>query len=199
MKNTIFILIILLALSCKAQINSSNQGLEIPIEQHLNILNSNIENGIPDGAYLKDVNNLFNDYLGVWQGTVNNEAIEFLIYKVVYNSSIRPLTIDKLYIKYKITEANGNVVIETSSLQNEDGLIIKGNYFGHDDSYYVLDYSGEHYSCGQMGTIFVKLINNNTQIRVHYNPNTDSLDVNNCPNGESVSQVLVPEFILTKQ
>ena len=59
------------ALSCKAQI--------IPIEEQINYMNNEIE--IPDGAYIKDVNNLFNKYVGIWIGTHNNKTFELHIEK----------------------------------------------------------------------------------------------------------------------
>ena len=70
------ILLILLAtisvLSCKAQV--------IPVQNSIGYLI--IDTNIPDGTYLKDIDNLFDKFIGTWTGTRNNKNYEFIITEI---------------------------------------------------------------------------------------------------------------------
>lgn len=76
--------LILTIFGCKAQI--------IPVEEYRNYLDNEIE--IPDGAYIKDVNNLLDKYVGTWIGVQNSKTYEFRISKLT--ESFLGITMDEL-------------------------------------------------------------------------------------------------------
>jgi hypothetical protein len=54
-------------MSCKAQI--------IPIEEHREYKENETE--IPDGSYLKDVNDILPKFIGTWVGSYDSKTYEF--------------------------------------------------------------------------------------------------------------------------
>lgn len=177
-------LLILTALSCKAQI--------IPVEDYINY-----PNDIPDGAYIKDVNNLLDKFLGSWTGVNNNKSYEFDITKVA--NSFLGITIDQLLIRYRIIDNITNQVIaDTTTLPNDDPLIIKGDYLDANGKVYHSDYLGFKSECGQNGYITMGVINNGTQMNFGLSVKGEIFDMNNCPNGPA-EQVIPETIILTKQ
>ncbi|WBX77348.1 hypothetical protein PG911_03550 [Tenacibaculum ovolyticum] len=132
--------------SCKAQI--------IPVEDF-----ENYNQELPNGAYIKDINNLLNKYTGTWKGTYNTKNYEFKIIKYTRVSEIRNLKFDKLLMRYEITASNGTVIENTLNLPNTSNFIIRGSYLSNKGSY-VLNYVGFN-DCGQNGTIFIR-VNGNT-------------------------------------
>lgn len=164
MKNILFIvLIVIISYNCKAQERPIAE-LEniIPVENEIIYNNNGTE--VPDNTYFKDINNLFNKYIGVWTGSHNNKNYEIITTEYLYNSSIRPLKRDKLIIKYKITDNNGNIVIDTTNLPDDDVLVIEGDYLDENEETYHLYYIGENYKCGQNGYITMAVVNNGTQL-----------------------------------
>ena len=80
MKNTIITIIVLIftTISCKAQI----------------ILVENFEEynqELPDGAYVKDANNVLGKFVGTWKGTYDNKSYEFKTVRYTRTSSNRNL------------------------------------------------------------------------------------------------------------
>ena len=131
MKNTILIISLLVIYSCKAQIQQS-QNI-IPIENYLNY-----PNDIPDETYLKDVNHLFDKFIGTWVGTFNNKNYEITIQQYLYQSNIRPILIDELLLRYKVTDINGNVLADTTTLPDDSVYVIEGRYFHENDKFSAL-------------------------------------------------------------
>jgi hypothetical protein len=183
MKNIIFIIFCFLAIvSCKAQIIAVEGFEDYP-------------NELPDGAYIKDVNNVLNKFVGTWKGTYNNKNYEFEVTKYTRISEIRPLKFDKLLIRYKIIDTSGNIVVNTLNVSNDDKYIIRGSYLAKSGSY-VLSYVGLNAKCGQNGSVFINAYN------------TDKMELFLQVNGEmyqecttgAVEQVLPTDWIdLTKQ
>jgi len=164
MKNILLIcLFVIAALSCKAQTLPSSQNI-IPVEQHIINLNNEVE--VPDNTYYKDINNLFNKYIGVWTGNYNNKSYKFIVSKI--NKSFLGITVDKLIIKYKITDDNGNIIVDTSNIPDDDPLVIEGDYLNENGETYHLDYMGENYICGQNGYIGIAVINNGLQMNLGF-------------------------------
>ena len=189
MKNILIIgLLILPTLSCKAQI--------IPIENEINNRNNEIE--VPDGTYYKDVNNLFDKYLGTWIGTSNGKIYEFIVEKITYQSDIRPLNRDELLIRYKITNNTLNqVLVDTTTLPDSSPLVIEGNYLDINRETYHLDYYGFDAKCGQNGYISIAVINNETQMNLSYSVNGE-MALEECPNGQA-EQIIPATITLDKQ
>src|SRR5690606_10439727 len=136
----------------------------IPIENEITYRNNETE--VPNGTYWKDVNNLFDKYLGTWVGTYNNKNYEFVVSK--YTESFLGITKDRLIIKYKITDSNGNVIINTLNVPHDDMLVIEGNYLDENGETYHLDYAGENFVCGQNGYVLIAVVNNGLKMNFLY-------------------------------
>lgn len=188
MKNIITILLFISLLSCKAQVNT------IPIENE--IIYRNNETEVADDTYWKDVNNLFDKFIGTWVGTYNNKNYEFVVSKYTYNSTIRPLTRDELIIKYKITDNNGNIIVNTLNVPDDDMLVIEGDYLDENGETYHLDYTGENFVCGQNGYVLIAVINNGLNMNFRYAVKGQMTD--GCTTGPAV-QVLPSAIQLVKQ
>ncbi len=188
MKKLLQILIVCFGIySCKAQ-------NIIPIENHKQYLDNEIE--IPDGSYIKDVNNLLDKYVGTWKGTYKNRSYEFLIMKKTV--SFLGITVDQLIAKYKIINSDNSILKNTLNLADENILVIRGNYLAKTGSY-VLDYLGDDAGCGQEGRIFIAIrVNTTNKMGIKLMPGFDLINEEDCPNG--TTQILPTELtILTKQ
>lgn len=191
MKNIITLIILLLVtLSCKAQ-------QIVPVEKA--IAYRDADQSIPDGTYLKDVNGLFNKYLGIWKGTIDNKNYTFVISK--YKHDFLGISKDKLLIRYLITTSSGTVIEDTRSLPDNSIYVIKGDYFGKKALYYISYYMGKNYTCGQSGNVFIAETKIPSQIKLFLSPDREMMDVQKCP-GQKVAEQLLPvenEVLLTKQ
>jgi len=184
MKKIVLLLSILFAtLGCKAQI--------IPVEQYITYSGE-----ILDGAYVKDVNGLLNDYVGTWVTTQNGDRYEFQIVKVI--KSFLNTTWDMLYMRYKIVNiSTGKVIADTTDKTDDSHLVVKGSYLAASGSY-VFDYMGLNNECGQNGQVFMGILNTNRSQAKLFLSVTGSV----YPSCTSVvaTQVLPTEMItLTKQ
>ncbi|MFY0630972.1 MAG: hypothetical protein JXR05_11360 [Flavobacteriaceae bacterium] len=191
MKKLLIILLAISALSCKTQ------QVIIPVEKHIEYQNDEIE--FPNNAYLKDVNNLLDKYVGVWKKTQNNKIYEFHVIKVARESNDEYMQFkkDELEIRYKITNAvTGNVIVDTTIL-NEGPYVIKGKHFNLDKTVYSLYYIGLNNKCGQNGIVFIYFHTSDlNQMNLFLSVNGGTV---NCPTGQ-VPQVLPTDAItLIKQ
>jgi hypothetical protein len=102
---------------------------------------------------------------------------------------------DELHIKYRITDANGTVLFDTTTLPEDSYYVIKGQYFNEQATHYRLNYTGPN-NCIDSGTLIVYVFANQTQ-----------LGVDLLPDYELVSEPCVTEYmfpidhrlVLTKQ
>lgn len=144
MKNIILIgLIALSTLSCTAQI--------IAVESF-----NNYSNDLPDGAYIKDVNNVLGKFVGTWKGTYNNNNYEFRIVKYTQDNINLKYKEDLLLIRYKITDNNNTVIEDTTTLPNNSLFVINGDHYEANGTY-VLTYQGKNYKCGQNGDLYISI------------------------------------------
>ena len=191
MKKTIIIGCLLLTfLSCKAQI--------LPIENVIDYIEME-DTGIPENiVYIKDINNLLDKYVGTWIGTYNNKTYEFIITKIT--EDLFGTLEDKLEIRYKVTDANGNIIEDTTSLTGDSPYIIKGNYLARAD-FYVLSYIGQEANCGQQGDLFIAVgyNNDNNTMKASLQVIGDLILASECPNGEAEQILPTEQFTLTKQ
>ncbi len=188
MKDIILILITLFTLSCKAQI--------LPIENaHIYIKNPDV--GIPENiTYVKDVNHLLDKYIGAWIGTYDDKTIEFRVVSYVDNSN--GTLWDELLARYKITDAVGNIIVDTTSLGNENELVCFSEYLDETGTY-MMYYLGYEHICGQQGYMYLDVGNTLNTLRLMVYPNVDIIDLEECPNGEA-EQIMPRHFItLNKQ
>ncbi len=152
------IIVLFLVGSCKAQILLP-QGV-IPIED----INT-YQGDVPDGGYIKDVHHLLDKYEGTWVGSFDNKTYKIVINKVV--DSYLEIQEDKLLLRYKITDENGNVIANTINLPDENRLIVEGYRMVDGDTnneYYKLLYHGEE--CAQNGIIYISINNNTNQMNL---------------------------------
>lgn len=195
MKIILAITIIVLSYNCKAQKTNGIIIIEniIPVEKHINYLENEIE--IYDNSYFKDVNDKLTSFEGTWIGNYDNKAYEIQIERYTYISSIRPLKIDKLSIKYKITDAQNNILINTLNFSNDDTLTLKGNYFLSNEETYQVNYVG--YECTHAGNLFMATFNAGTQMNLIMIPDSER----RCSQTEQAPQIfpINQKMILTKQ
>ena len=182
---TLFTLTIL---SCKAQ--------TIPLEQQTNYLDNEIE--IADGTYFKDVNNMLNKYEGTWIGTHNGMAYEFRIEK--FTNHFLGISVDELRLRYKITDANGSIIEDTTSEPDDSNLIIKGDYLSETGSHYVLGFFTRNERCELSASLYISVgyDNNPSKMKANAIPNNDMGLVGgdpNCPNGDDLP--LIPKELVT--
>jgi len=168
-----YLILILTTLSCKAQI--------LPLENCVNYIDQE-DTGIPENiTYIKDVNNLLNKYIGVWIGNYDNKAYELRITKTTTHDD--GISVDELRVKHKITDNNGNVIEDTTTLQDDNYLVISGMHIGRSGSYF-LNYIGNEADCGQFGTMLISVgynnSNNNMRLGLHIGRDIITAD---CPNG----------------
>ncbi|SDG88804.1 DUF6705 family protein [Winogradskyella thalassocola] len=199
MKHILFILLITATLfSCKVQ-QVYAQEL-IAVEEHINYLNNETE--IQDNTYFKDVNNLFDEFIGVWIGSYNDKNFTFIISETTEQSSIRPLSFDKLMINYKVTDISGVTLIDTTNLPITNLLVMQGTYFIENGESYQLSYYGEEFECGDFGKIFITVINNNvnpSELNVYFSQGHDINDPNECTNDVTIPFPRDVNFTLIKQ
>ncbi|CAL2087599.1 DUF6705 family protein [Tenacibaculum sp. 190524A05c] len=141
-KNITLLFIILISISCKSQI--------ITIE---NLVDYNSD--LPEGAYIKDVNNVLNKYEGVWKGVLDNKTYEFRIIKKTQEYLEERFKEDLLLMRYKITNAKGVVIENTLSLPDNDVMTVSGRYLTKSGGY-LLRYIGRG-NCGQNGNIYISV------------------------------------------
>jgi hypothetical protein len=180
---------LVIAMSCKAQ-------TIVPLEKTIEY---KLSGGIPDGAYLKDINNLLNKYLGTWKGTFEDKNYTFIITK--FKHDFLGITVDELLIRYLITTTNGAVIEDTRSLPDTSPYVIKGDYFSKGATYYVSNYLGKNSGCGQKGTVFIRMKNAaNTEMSLILVPDKILLTEDSCPGLQLAKQVLTLNGMrLTKQ
>lgn len=156
--------------ACKAQI--------LPLENLINYIDEG--EGIPEGTtYIKDVNNLLDQYVGTWSGSYDNKNYTFIIVPYTDVRHNGQLSEDILRVYYKITTANGTIIEDTTSFmtglvpQNEEYLIINGYYI--ESNYYVLTYVGRDGNCGQAGDVFISAgwDNNPNKMKLSMEPESD--------------------------
>ena len=156
-KIIILISIFCVSLSCKSQI--------IPIEGIQEYLSANNIQRVPSGAYMKDVNGLFDGYIGEWQATYNNRIYTFYITEEVISYDNRQK--DKLFIKYIITELDGTIVVDT---REEEGNSVFGDKFTDDLEYYIFGFGVGSSECGNEGNMYITQVTssplNSVQIKI---------------------------------
>lgn len=181
--------LLIIAMSCKAQ-------QIVPLEKTIEY---KLSGGIPDGIYLKDINNLLPKYMGTWKGTFEGKNYTFIITQ--FKDDFLGISVDELLIRYLITTSNGTVIEDTRSLPDTSPNVILGDYFSKGATYYVLNYFGNNSGCGQQGTVYIRMKNTvNTEMSLTFEPNKILLTEESCP-GLILAEQLLPRngMRLTKQ
>jgi len=176
-------------ISCKAQQN--------PLP-----LNTWMEN-IPQGAYVKDLNNELSPYVGTYKATYQGNEITLFITKEenrVTKRAGKQFYRDALVIKYNVKNSSGQTLQETQNINNPDIYIYSyKTRVVSQQSTIIFIYSGTNCGVG-WGDIYLKKINN-TQISWTYNAESTLITEQNCP-GNPDKTVYLPQtkdLIFTKQ
>jgi hypothetical protein len=77
--------------------------------------------GFPiEGTYYKDLNNDLEPYIGTWKGTFDNKTFTISFSKYKDYNSMGNYYKDRLIGRYKMLDANGNLLYSTYSLADTD-------------------------------------------------------------------------------
>ncbi len=186
MKTIVFLLLIL-ATSCKAQIYPLNTGIS----------------DLPPNAYLKDLNNELDKYVGLWKGNWNGKTLYLELKKVKYHyeDNNYPLFVDMILGERKIINANGNVEIDRIANFDLTSPEIRGMFY---------DVNGDinfRFSpknmCLKQALLYIKSFTNN-QMTLHFEYEPSRYDPN-CVHNAYVDQhgdfpINFPkDIVLTKQ
>lgn len=161
----------------------SNAQNIVPVEKTINYIDA--RKGIPVGTYLKDVNDLFDTYVGIWKGAIDNKIYIFFITKITENGTSGRFY-DKLIIHHLIKDLQGNILEDTRIKSRPH---IRGWFFSPNLMYYCLHYSGENSKCGRNGQVSIKKVNATTML-LSLTPWEDVADVRRCPGGIMQEQIL---------
>lgn len=179
-KILIAIAIFVLATNCKAQI--------IPVENKLIYIDEG--NGMPEGSYFKDLNNLFDKYIGTWKGTYDNKNYIFYVAKSLKSNEV--FAEDYLTVHYLITTISGSVLEDSKRDLNP----MRGDYFSEKADYYNVRYAGKK-DCGQYGTFYLRP-KSTTSMYVNFIPENILLNLNECPNGRAIIHLPSKGMYVTK-
>lgn len=180
-------ILIITNISCKSQV--------LPLEKLIDYVK--VDQGAPDGTmYIKDVNNIRQNYLGVWKGSYNNKNYE--IYFTNYTNHFI-IDEDQLLMRYLITDSNGKILEDTRSLPNDSPFIATSRYY--EKSFFVLTYQGRQSDCGQAGELFVEAqkSTNYKTLKLFLSPRQGFINSQTCPNGAAVQLFPKDNITLTKQ
>ncbi|MCT2409053.1 hypothetical protein NZD88_16010 [Chryseobacterium antibioticum] len=167
-------------------------------------LNTDFE-GIPQGSYLKDLNNELTPYTGEYKANFKGNEIILYITKEenrLIDRVDKKFYRDVLSIKYIIKNSSGNILQNTQNMSFQPSQVRHTIYsmrtrpnLGN----ITFSYGGTNCSVGN-GKIILKKINS-TQISWEYRPNDIILDDSKCPPGTDIN-IYLPEtkdLIFTKQ
>jgi len=135
---------------------------------------------LSDVTYFKDINNHLDKFVGSWVGTYDNNTLELHISILENQMGVR-LAFDKLSIKYKITDANGNELVNTLNMFDSYNYHMSGLFFADTTSVYQANYIGMEVECNQKGYAILRMLNNNT-INFWIIPSNDMIGPG-CPTG----------------
>jgi hypothetical protein len=127
MKNIISIIIVFFCIQASAQ-------YIIPVEQFYNYDHTNVMN-----HYFKDVNGVFDKFLGDWKYETSTDKVEITIYKFEDDDDHGMMYLeDEIYIEFKYTQ-NGVVIYNTFGANKSNWIF--GLYFKYPtntDKYHLM-------------------------------------------------------------
>ena len=160
---------------------------------------------IPNGAYLKDLNNELSLYLGVYKSNFGNNEITLFITKEtqkLIHSSSKDFYKDVLSIRYIVKDSSGNILQNTANMsfqQNQLKFTVYSMSTRPTQSIVTLYYGGTNCGIG-WGKITLKKLNA-TQLSWEYEPNGLLIDSATCPpsTDKTVYLPVTKDLIFTKQ
>ncbi|MCY0969529.1 DUF6705 family protein [Chryseobacterium wangxinyae] len=163
----------------------------------------NTYSGVPNNAYIQDLNNDLVPYEGTWKGTWDNKIIYVYferIQKLLDHKENNPYYKDLLVGKFKVINQNGLILYDNTNLLNEDAKIEGGRFFTIPFKQYYLFYIDPDI-CNMTGRIYINFINaNQTQLQWKFSDTTDII-TSECQyyNTNPLPQPLPANIVLTKQ
>ncbi|WP_317048317.1 DUF6705 family protein [Chryseobacterium taichungense] len=181
-KSIIFVCLITIVNSCKAQILPMNTALD----------------NIPGNAHVKDLNNELDPYIGTYKANFQGDEITLFIIKEENKLEKRvnkQFYRDALVVKYIVKNANGSILQNTQNTSTNQLYSIGTR---PSENSVILYYYGTNCGVG-WGKVTLKKLNS-TQISWDYDPNSTSVR-EDCP-ATADKTVYLPEtsgLIFTKQ
>lgn len=163
-------------------------------------LNTNID--VPNGAYIKDLNNELIPYEGTWKGIWGNKTFFLSLNKVkkyMDHKENNPYYKDILAGRFKVLDSSRNILYDNISLPDQDTKI-EGLGFIKNTNRYALFYIDSDI-CNISGNINLNFVNaSNLQLNWKFMDTTDIID-SSCQyyNSNPFPQPLPKNIILTKQ
>src|SRR5699024_8306401 len=193
--------LILISFGCKAQLIPVPEGT-VPLENYWSYAEAH---GIPEGTYFKDVHHVLDKYVGSWEGNYNGKTYLITI-DTLMNQTTDPrpsVRFDETRMRYKITDASGNVQVNTLNASNDEAF--RGRIFDKNNNLNEIVYIGEDdekSNCGDGGVLFIGLSDNNTKMHIYVEQFEHIYLEDDCPNGRfnpPFPQKDEPPMTLTKQ
>ncbi|WBX96881.1 DUF6705 family protein [Chryseobacterium gambrini] len=156
---------------------------------------------IPNGAYIKDINNELNPYIGTYKANFNGSEVTLYITKQenkLEETGQKSYHVDVLNVKYIVTNSSGFILQDTKN-NNVFNIQLYSTKIRQDKNLVHLIYSGTNCSVG-WGNIYLKKINS-TQLSWEYKPNDVTTTAAKCPPTLDTT-IYLPEtkdLIFTKQ
>lgn len=175
----ILMTILLGVISCQAQ-------KIVPIEDFWSFAKTvSKEDKDPTNIYFKDVNHVFDKYVGIWQGNYRGNSYQFEIKKLLgHTYEDVGLTYDKLLLRYEIKNSSGEIIKNTFGLPDNALEIIEGLKFDKEDNtIYRAYYAGKDAGCGDSGTIFLDINKDEKTMSLYILPSEALINDEKCPNG----------------
>ncbi|WP_260442106.1 DUF6705 family protein [Elizabethkingia anophelis] len=158
---------------------------------------------IPNGAYLKDIDNTLPLFSGKWISNFEGKQIVLNISDKVENYPFKSLNNnyyrDVLFMRYTITDSNGNQLANT--MNNEMATVnIISTFTSSDKNRVAFDYRGEECGIGEGYIIFQKI--DNSHARWEYHSTGGLIDPKQCANYSPNIKSYIPrtlDLTFTKQ
>ncbi|MXS69644.1 hypothetical protein GSF70_00255 [Flavobacteriaceae bacterium W22] len=154
---------------------------------------------IPQGGYVKDVNNDLNQFVGIYKANFQGNETTLYITKVEHMFKERidqSYYMDALIIRYTVKNSSGAILQDTQYNTQNDFYSI---WSSPQENGVALYYPGTNCGVGNGKVILFKI--NPTQLSWEYRPNGKLLDEYNCPGNQDLTVYLpvTKDLIFTKQ
>jgi len=137
---------------------------------------------IPNGAYLKDLDNTLPLFAGIWNSNFEGKQIILNISDKVENHPLKLLNnnyySDVLFMRYTVKDSAGNQLATTMNRIITDANIIS-TFTSADKNSIAFDYKGEECGIGNGSIILTKIDDNH--LKWQYRSMGGIVDPNRCP------------------
>lgn len=156
---------------------------------------------IPNNSYMKDSNNLLNQYIGTWNTNYQGKNITIYISKQtnVYKESLKVYQ-DVISAKFIVKDLNGNVLQDTYNMQpNQLYHKIESYNLNSQGDKVSLYYDGTNCGIGWGSIYLIKI--DSTHINWQYRANSSVITEQSCPGNQDLKVYLpvTDNLTFTKQ